>query len=682
MEISVLGAATEALVALTDPFRLLMLSGGVLLGLFLGIVPGIGGLAGMALLLPFTFTMDSYAAFAMLLGMSAVTGTSDTIPAVLFGVPGSAGAQATVMDGNPMAKKGEAGRALSAAYTASLIGGLVGALILALSIPVLRPIMLHIGSPELLGFSVFGIAMVAVLSGTAPLRGLVAAGLGILLSMIGADPQTGTLRYTGGFFYLWDGLPIVPLVLGLFALPELADLAIKKMAITDKSKFDVRTGMKTGFMDAIKNWWLVVRGGALGAGVGAVPGLGSSVVDWIAYGWAAQTIKDSDKTFGKGDVRGVIAPEAANNAITAGSLVPTIAFGVPGSASMAILLSVFLIHGLVPGPEMLTTNLSMSYAMVWSIAIANILGAGVCFMFSGQLAKIATLRYTLILPAVLVFVYVGAFQSTRNWGDLYALMGFAVIGWIMKQLKWPRPPLMLGFVLGALIERYMFISSSRYGADWLGRPVVVILFALAAMLLLGPLYKHIKSHGGIKGMISYMGRPQFRIGDLFYVAIIGLVGFALVQAMAWPWGAKVGPVAVGVVTLGFCTISLINQVTSRSIMEARMAAGQVPEGIYMDTVVDHSEIGQREVLKRSGIFFAYLVMFIIGMATIGLIPTVPIFVAAYMWFEGREKWPLIVGHAIGLTLVVYFIFDQLLRIPWPPTLLGNLIPALTIIPSV
>ncbi|HWJ87953.1 MAG TPA: tripartite tricarboxylate transporter permease [Pelagibacterium sp.] len=682
MDISVLGAATDALIALADPFRMMMLGLGVLLGLFLGIVPGIGGLAGMALLLPFTFTMDSYAAFAMLLGMSAVTGTSDTIPAVLFGVPGSAGAQATVMDGNPMAKRGEAGRALSAAYTASLIGGLVGALILALTIPVLRPVMLHVGSPELLGFSVFGIAMVAVLSGTAPLRGLVAAGLGILLSMIGADPQTGTLRYTMGSFYLWDGLPIVPLVLGLFALPELADLAIKRMAITDKTSFDTRAGMLTGFKDAIRNWWLVVRGGALGAGVGAVPGLGSSVVDWIAYGWASQTVKGAEKTFGKGDVRGVIAPESANNAITAGSLVPTIAFGVPGSASMAILLSVFLIHGLVPGPEMLTTNLSMSYAMVWSIAIANILGAGICFLFSGQLAKIATLRYTLILPAVLVFVFVGAFQSSRNWGDLYALLGFAVLGWVMKQLKWPRPPLMLGFVLGALIERYMFISTTRYGFDWLTRPLVIILLGGSALLLVGPLYKQVKRFGGVQGLVSHIGKPQFRTGDLFYVAVIAVVGYALVQAMAWPWGARVGPMAVGVITIAFCAVSLINIVFSRTILEAREAAGEVPEGLFMDTSTDYSEMSQKTLLARSGLFFGYLVLFLVLMALIGLLPTIGVFVVAYMRIEGREKWRVALANAVVLMGVCYVVFDQLLRIPWPQTVIGQWIPALTVIPTV
>lgn len=682
MELTVFAAAGDALVAMSDPFRLMMLGTGVLLGLFLGIIPGIGGLAGMALLLPFTFTMDSYAAFAMLLGMVAVTGTSDTIPAVLFGVPGTAGAQATVMDGNPMAKNGEAGRALSAAFTASLIGGLVGALLLALAIPFLRPLMLFIGSPELLGFSVFGIAMVAVLSGSAPVRGLIVAGMGVLLSMIGADPQTGTLRYTFGNFYLWDGLPIVPLVLGLFALPELADLVIKRAAISSDTQYDTRKGMAEGFRDAIKNWWLVVRGGGLGAGVGAIPGLGSSVVDWIAYGWAAQSIKGSEETFGKGDVRGVIAPESANNAITSGSLVPTIAFGVPGSASMAILLSVFLIHGLVPGPEMLSTNLNMTYAMVWSIAIANILGAGLCFLFSGQLAKIAVLRYTLILPAILIFVYVGAFQSSRNWGDLYALLIFAVIGWVMKQLKWPRPPLVLGFVLGALIERYMFISTARYGLDWLQRPLVIVLLVASALVMAGPFIRHLRSLGGPKGIVSHIGAPKVELRDLFYVLFIALSGYMVYMAAGWPWGAQAGPMIVGIMTLVFCVVGLLSQVFTRSVQAARAAAGEVRREVHYDTAVDHGDIDRKTMFLRAGTFLGYLVLFIVLMATIGLIPTIPIFVAAFMWFEGREKWHVIVAHSVVLTLFVYFVFDQLLRIPWPLTLAGQWLPVLRAIPSV
>ncbi|SDW74326.1 tripartite tricarboxylate transporter permease [Roseicitreum antarcticum] len=681
MEVTILGAAQDAMGLIFDPFRLMMLGAGVLMGLFLGLVPGIGGLAGMALLLPFTFTMDPYTAFAMLLGMAAVVGTSDTIPAVMFGVPGTAGAQATIMDGNPMAKRGEAGRALSAAFTASLFGGLMGAVMLAVMIPVLRPLMLHIGSPELLALSVLGIAMVAVLSGNAPLRGLIAAGLGILLSMIGADSQTGTLRWTMGTFYLWDGLPIVPLVLGLFALPELADLVIRRRAIAQGAALDTKTGMWTGFMDVMRNKWLTVRCGTIGAALGAIPGMGSAVVDWIAYGHAIQTVKDARKTFGKGDVRGVIAPEAANNSITAGALVPTIAFGVPGSASMAILLGVFLIHGMVPGPAMLNENLVVTYTMVWSIAIANILGAGICFLFSGQLARIAILRYTLIIPAVLIFVYVGAFQASRNWGDLYALVGFGVVGWIMKQMRWPRPPLILGFVLGALIERYLFISVSRYGLDWLARPMVMGLFAIAFFILAGPVWRHLKAQGWISGILRDLSRPRFKLSDLLYGLVFALVVYLMTTAINWPWGARVGPLTVGIITLVFCGLSFANQTMTRGLIAARTADAD-NDGFHMDTTNDYSDLTTWTVLRRALVFLGYLLLFMASMKVVGLIPTVPFFVALFMWAEGRENLKLILGQCVFLTAAVYLIFDRLLTIPWPKTLLSEWIPALTIIPSV
>ena len=373
-----LHAATEALLIILDPTRMMFLAAGCIMGLVLGILPGIGGIAGTALLLPFTFDMDPYTAFAFLLGLGATTATGDPIPAILFGVPGGAGSAATILDGLPLAKKGEAGRALSAAYMSSLMGGLFGACLLAVSIPILRPVMLFIGSPELLAFSVFGISMVAVLSGNAPLRGLTGACFGILIAMIGSDPQTGTLRWTLDSLYLWDGMPLVPLTLGLFALPELCDLAIARTSIAADSalKLGTKTGMWLGVQDCFRHWWLILRCSWIGAGLGAVPGIGGAVVDWVAYGHAIQTEKGASQTFGTGDIRGVIASESANNAKEGGALVPTVAFGVPGSAGMAILLGAFLIHGLVPGPDMLTKNLSVTYSMVWSVAIANILGRG------------------------------------------------------------------------------------------------------------------------------------------------------------------------------------------------------------------------------------------------------------------------------------------------------------------
>ncbi|CAN0554228.1 unnamed protein product, partial [Laminaria digitata] len=308
-----------------------------------------------------------------------------------------------------------------------------------------------------------------VLSGGSPLKGLAGACIGLMVATAGDDPQTGTLRWTFDSLYLWDGLPVVPLALGLFAIPELADMAITKQSIKvkDGEKQDARFGQIEGIKDTFKNWFLVLRCASIGAALGAVPGIGASVIDWIAYGHAARTEKGAPQTFGKGDVRGVIASESSNNAKEGGALVPTIAFGVPGSASMALIVGAFLIHGLVPGPEMLTTRLDVTYTLVWSVAIANVLGAGICFAFANQLAKVALIRIGVLAPVVLAITYIGAFQGSRQWGDIYALLLFGVVGWIMKRLRWPRPPLILGFVLGGLVERYMFISVERYGADWL-----------------------------------------------------------------------------------------------------------------------------------------------------------------------------------------------------------------------
>src|ERR1700722_8101757 len=224
-------AAVHALGLVLDPTRLMIMVGGVVLGLALGVVPGLGGIVGLALLIPFTYHLDTYTSFALLLGMASVTTVSDLIPAVLFGVPGTVGAAATVLDGHPLAKSGQAARAFGAGFAASLIGGIFGAALLAVAIPVLRPVVLYLGSPELLSFCIFGLSMVGVLSGKAPLKGLAAACLGLMLAMIGSDSQTGTLRWTFGSLYLWDHLPLIPVTLGLFALPELADMAIARTSI-------------------------------------------------------------------------------------------------------------------------------------------------------------------------------------------------------------------------------------------------------------------------------------------------------------------------------------------------------------------------------------------------------------------------------------------------------------------
>jgi TctA family transporter len=610
-----LDAAGHALLLLLEPQRLMFLFLGAFLGLVVGILPGIGGIAGTALLLPFTLTMDPYTAFAFLLGLGSTTATGDPIPAVLFGVPGGAGSAATVLDGLPMAKRGEAGRALSACYTSSLMGGLFGAALMAVAIPVLRPIMLYLGSPELLAFGIFGISMVAILSGNAPLRGLAVGAFGVMLALVGAHPQTGQLRWTFDTLYLWEGLPLLPVVLGLFALPELCDLAISRTAIAATVSRNVTAGMWQGAKDCFRNWWLVLRCSWIGATLGAMPGIGGSVIDWIAYGHAVRTEKGAQESFGKGDVRGVIASESSNNAKEGGALVPTVAFGVPGSAGMAVLLGAFLMHGLVPGPDMLGKHLSITYSMIWSIALANILGAGLCYAFSGQFARLATLRYTLILPSVLGIIYIGAFEGSRHWGDLFTLLGFGVLGWVMKQLKWPRPPLLLGFVLGEIIERYMFISVGRYGIEWMARPIVVILFAFALLGLLRPLLQDARAHGGWRGMLTGFGKPRVRSRDLFGLLLLATVAIMLWQALGWNARARIVPMVFGIAAFVFAAASLLNVIFRT---EGAVVAAERSSKLHMDLVSDTGHLPLATVVLRGAQFFGWLIGFMAGMATIGL----------------------------------------------------------------
>lgn len=472
----------QGLDALMSPERMMFLVFGVLIGMALGAIPGLGGVVGLAILLPFTFEMDRTAAIAMLVALTSVPTTTDTIPSVLFAVPGTVGAQATILDGHPMARKGEAGRAFGAAYLASMLGGIIGAALLGLLIPVLKPIVLYFAAPELFALGIMGISMVAILSGNVPLKGIIAGGLGLLLSMIGTDKQEGLLRWTFDTIYLIDGLNIIVVSLGLFAIPELADMVIEGSKISSVPKAAMK-GVGQGMRDVYTHRWLMLRCSVLGTWIGIIPGLGSAVVDWLAYGHARQTCKDAALTFGKGDVRGVIAPESANNAKQGGALVPTLAFGVPGSASMALLIGGFLIHGIQPGPEMLSKHLDVTYAIVWSTAIANVLATGIALLFTNQLAKLSAVRIQVLAPLVIVVVFLAAFQASANMGDLIALLIIGGVGWIMKRSGWPRPPLLLGFLLGTLIERYAVISVKAYGFGWMMRPLVIAIILITVITL-------------------------------------------------------------------------------------------------------------------------------------------------------------------------------------------------------
>jgi TctA family transporter len=471
-------------------FSLMMV--GMLLGFLVGLLPGIGGPAALALMLPFIFKMAPVEAFAFLLGMHSVAATTGDITSVLFGVPGEGLSAATVLDGHPMAKRGEAGRALGAALMSSLVGALIGAVFLALAIPIVRPLGLTFGSPELFMLSIVGISCITSLSGVGSrglIRGFAMGLLGLLLSTIGQERQSGSLRFDMGLMYLWDGLDLIPVIVGIFAIPEIVDLAIRGTAIAgDKGPGNLQVGVMEGIKDTFRHFWLVFRCSAIGVFVGIMPGAGGGVAQWMAYAHSVQSAKGlkDREGFGKGDVRGVLGPGAANNSKEGGELIPTIAFGVPGSGAMAILLGGFLIMGLMPGPDMLTKHLAITFSMVWTLVIANIITVVLCLAILNHLAKITYIRGGIIIPFVLFLIFVGSYTANGQIADLLVTFIFGLLGYFMVLYGWPRPPLVLGFVLGKLIETYLFISVSRYGFSWLTHPVVLLLILLTVLVIAYP----------------------------------------------------------------------------------------------------------------------------------------------------------------------------------------------------
>jgi TctA family transporter len=672
--------ALHALTIVLDPARFAIICFGIVLGLFIGILPGIGGLGGLALLIPFTHAMDAYTALAFIIGMWAVTATSDTVPAILFGVPGAIGSAATVLDGHPMAKRGEAGRAFGASFTSSILGGLFGAILLAVAIPVLRPFMLAVGTPELLAVCVLGLTLVASVSQGAIVKGLIVAMFGVLLAAVGDEAQSGQLRWTfDDLFdtYLMDGVPIECIALGLFAVPELIDMAIARANTGSVQQLrGLFHEQMRGVRDVLANWKLVLNSATLGVVLGSVPGMGAAVIDWIAYGSAARLVKGASETFGKGDVRGLIAAESANNAREGGALIPTLAFGVPGSPSMALLLGAFLAHGVTPGPKLLDTQLDITYTLVWSLALANVVGAGICFLAANPLARIATLRSGILIPCVFAVCFVGAFQGSRSYGDLVVLVAFGVLGWTMKRYGWARAPLILGFVLGKLIEKYLFISVGRYQFSWLERPGVIAIFAATAAVLLWPLgaalYRQWKP--AIAAAPPDAALPAAAAGrsiDDFIgpaIWVLALLGFAAAfwSGTGWRFSARLMPqtaAAAGLIVIACAGIMLlVGKGQPRAAAKSLEHAGPA--------------LSPKTVYGRLGVEVAWLAGFLAAVWLIGLMPTMGLYMFCYMATSGRTRWTTALIITVALWIGFYVLFDKLLHVPWPPSLLGDTFPDL------
>ena len=643
-----------ALGTLLSPTHMLYLGFGVFLGLIVGILPGLGGTAGLALLLPFVYGMEPGYALAMMIGLQSVTATSDTFPSVLMGIPGTASSQATIVDGFPLSKQGQAARALGAAFSASLFGGLFGAVVLTGAIVVAEPIILAMGFGEQMMLIILALTMVGMLTGSHPAKGLAACGMGLMLGTFGSAPFTGVERLTFGTEYLIDNLPLVIIGLGMFAIPEIVDLLRRQFTISESGTLG--TGWLQGLKDTFKHWFIVLRCACIGCIVGALPGLGGTVIDWIAYSHVIQTSRDRSK-FGSGDIRGVIAPESANNAKEGGALIPTLLFGIPGSGSMALLLGGFILIGIEPGLDLIRDDLDIVYLMIWSVALANIFGAGTCLLMAQHIAKLTTIRYALIAPFMFGIIFFAAFQATRDWGDLIALFILGSLGVYMKRFGWPRPALLIGYVLSTRVENEIYHTATIYGFEFLKRPIVMVLVVLTVFSIYAAArYKPQTAVLSEDGVHSHHTRlPQL----VFFFGVVAFTFIVLADGLRWQYLTALYPVTVSLLSLAF----LIP-------LGFEMLRSKKPGTVFYDS--ERGEFGAGVERHSNEHYLGWLLGLMGVAALIGFSLAVATFIYTFMRVKARSPhWACAAGAAV--LLMMLGVLSHFLTLVYPEGLLQNFV---------
>jgi putative tricarboxylic transport membrane protein len=653
---------------------------GIIAGTVIGVLPGVGLLVGFALALPFIVDLEPVVALAFLLAMYSQAATAGDLTAIAFGVPGTPASASLVVDGHEMVKRGEVGMAFGAALSASALGAIIGIVPLIFLVPFAKPLVLSIQSPEIFVLTVIGVTIIASVSGKSLLKGLVAGGLGFTFAAFGPETQFGIIRFGFGNYYLLDGIALLPLAIGVFAIPELIDLHSRKSSIVQEGELKAKySDMWRGAKATFSNFGLVVRTSLIGMGVGFVPGLGATVGQWLAYGHAV-TFSKEPKSFGHGDIRGVIAPGGANNSKDGGELLPTVAFGVPGSPPMALLLAAMILLGVPPGPDMVGKNAHLTYFMLFILVFGNLAGVIVSTGIARFLGSLLGFKGAYLVPVVIVFLFVGAGASSGRIGDIIVLLVGGALAWLMRLYGWPIIPLVLGFVLGDRAEETMWRTHSAYGFDWLTRRGVVILLVIAlALTLIPPILKWRSRDPELKDALEdeQLDSTILSAGSLAFNAVIVLFGlFIMILPMlyGWPQAASLFPIVFGFATAFLAMIQLIrDSFRLRAVLRASAgglgpapASDDLPAVAHDDSpAVAHGDLAlapdtggtsvavaepEVDIVGRGRVI---MVMLAVTGFAIYLIGT-PLALAAYLTYylrrEGETSW--LTGAAVGALIYV------------------------------
>lgn len=479
-------ALLNGLISLTDPYLFLLLLCATIGGVIIGALPGLNATTGAALLLPFTLTMEPVPAIAVMTAIYCSATFAGAITAILINTPGTAASATTCLDGYPLAQRGEAGRALGMAVVSSTFGGIFSVICLMLAAPLLARAAYNFSPPEYFALTLFGLSMLASIGDGSALKNLIAGGFGILIAMIGVDNLTTVERFTFGSYELYEGIGFVPVMIGVFGISELLvqsqNLHIKRETIKMKSiELPTRADYK-------KTWQTILRSSGIGTFIGILPAEGATVASMIGYNEAKRWSK-TPKEFGHGAIEGVAGSEAANNSATGGAMVPTLALGIPGSATAAVILAGLMVHGIRPGPTMFTEQADFAYAIFWSMMLVNILFFVIGLKGAKLFARVTLIPVQVLWPSVFVFSIVGAYALDQSMFDVWVALASGVIGFFMRRYGFSVVPLAIGLILGGMLEMRLGQSMVMLDEKWwlmFTRPLTLFFLVLTALALFGP----------------------------------------------------------------------------------------------------------------------------------------------------------------------------------------------------
>ncbi|HZD41339.1 MAG TPA: tripartite tricarboxylate transporter permease [Terriglobales bacterium] len=660
---------------------------GNLIGVIFGVIPGLGGVQGLTVVLPFTFTLPPVYAMYLYAGIMGSVGGAGAVTAILINTPGTAPNVTATLDGYPMSLRGEAVRAISMSTIAGIVGVCFGLVILILLIPLVRAIVLSFGPPEVFWTVMFGIFCLALASRDNVLKGFAAAGVAFMLAFVGYADIFDVPRFTLGFEYLWDGLPLVPFFLGVFAIPQVFDYMSRRDTIAKGGEKIYLGGwdqMVQGAKDVAHHMKTVIRSSTIGMIVGIIPGVGGVTAAFGAYMAEVRASKDPSR-FGKGEPAGLIASDATIHADVVGDLLPTVAFGVPGSVQMAVLLGALILHGLEPGPLLLTKQPEIVWALILGLALSQVLSTAMLFGSARWLGKITVVPVPYVGPALAVLTALGSFAVRGNVWDIMIMLLAGVLAWGLRRYGFPLASFGIGFVLADILERAfqqsLMIDYGSY-AIFFNRPIALGLFLLlVATVLVSTLRKASRPPAPEKGIIadeSSSAKPKgiAKFGAvLFYLFLLAVVLAMIWASLSMPYRARQLPLLIAVPTALLLGVSILIELNPGLIRRFQRRSART---FYRDEKEGEAPSGLSDLPPFRGFLIggAWVALMFVLVLSLGFLAATLLFVPCFLWLFARYPWWQVSLYTGILFVVEWVGCDILLGLSLWPGAVPQVIPHL------